>query len=77
MDQIEKFLNKLGKNDRAQLSAILKGLQVDSLPRNLDIKPLKGMKNYYRIRKGKIRIIYYKEKNVVGIVKIDFRKDVY
>ncbi|MCX7914121.1 MAG: hypothetical protein N2511_06005 [Thermodesulfovibrionales bacterium] len=47
---------------------------------NIDIKKLKGeWEGYYRIRKGKIRIILIidKENKVVFIDKIDYRGEIY
>lgn len=48
---------------------------------NIDLKAMKGnLENFYRIRKGKIRIIFeIKNDNtiIVNIVKIGFRGDVY
>ncbi|MCS7135164.1 MAG: type II toxin-antitoxin system RelE/ParE family toxin [Nitrososphaerota archaeon] len=47
---------------------------------NIDIKKLKGeWEGYYRIRKGKIRIILMidKENKVVFIDKIDYRGEIY
>ena len=48
---------------------------------NIDIKALKGnLRNYYRIRSGKIRIIFKIEMGIVYIVfveRIDFRGNVY
>ena len=40
-----------------------------------DIKPLAGHKNYFRIRKGKFRIIFYKSKEKIFIIKVLPRDD--
>ena len=44
-----------------------------------DIKKLKGseLRNYYRLRKGKFRGIFFIEKNNIFVIKIDKREDVY
>lgn len=48
---------------------------------NLDLKRLKGSyKNYFRIRKGKIRIIFRIEREeiiLVSVNNIDFRGSIY
>jgi len=45
---------------------------------NVDVKKLKGSwTGYYRIKKGKIRIIFDYKNKAVFIEKIDFRGDVY
>jgi len=49
---------------------------------NIDVKQLKGnFKNHYRVRMGKIRILFELENNEVKIIAIvndiDFRGDVY
>jgi mRNA interferase RelE/StbE len=44
-----------------------------------DIKKLKssGQRNYYRLRKGKYRAIFYIEKNNYNVVLIAKREEVY
>lgn len=48
---------------------------------NIDVKRLKGeYKNYFRIRKGKIRIVFKVVKEeifIVSVDNIDFRGEVY
>lgn len=48
-------------------------------PRNCDIKKFKGMGNISRLRKGKIRILYYIDKadNKIKILDIDIRGRIY
>ncbi len=47
----------------------------------MDIKALKGeYRGYFRIRKGKIRIVFSLKRNEISVAfirAIDFRKDVY
>ena len=57
VDKVQKALNKLSDKEREQIKKILN----DLLSRNLieyDIKKLKGREDIYRIRKGRVRIIY-------------------
>ena len=76
MDKIKKFLLKLTKKERALIKAILGDVLMLDL-QNYDVKPLKGYKGFYRLRKGDIRIIFTKEKNTAVIIDIDYRKDIY
>ena len=76
MDKIKKFLLKLTKKERALIKGILGDVLMLDL-QNYDVKPLKGYKGFYRLRKGDIRIIFTKEKNTAVIIDIDYRKDIY
>ena len=76
MDKIKKFLLKLTKKEMALIKAILGDVLMLDL-QNYDVKPLKGYKGFYRLRKGDIRIIFTKEKNTAVIIDIDYRKDIY
>lgn len=77
-----KNSNTLSKEKSTQLivKSIKKILLKEDI--NIDVKQLKGnFKNYYRVRVGKIRILFELENNEVKIVAIvndiDFRGDVY
>ena len=76
----EKFIERenIRGETREELSKFIKRTKDKDI--NVDVKKLKGLwAGYYRIRKGKIRIIFdvdYKNK-AVFIEKIDFRGDVY
>ncbi|MFP4082165.1 MAG: type II toxin-antitoxin system RelE family toxin [Candidatus Aminicenantes bacterium] len=52
---------------------------IEKLPFEGDRKKLKGrkVKNVFRLRIGKYRIIYSQQKDVIRIIKIDTRGDVY
>ena len=52
---------------------------IEKLPFEGDINKLKGKKtkNIFRLRIGKFRVIYLFEKEVIKIIKIDTRGDVY
>lgn len=52
---------------------------VERLPSEGDIKRFKGkrIRNIYRLRIGKFRIIFSLEKDVIKVIKIDTRGDVY
>jgi mRNA-degrading endonuclease RelE of RelBE toxin-antitoxin system len=76
MDKIKKFLLKLTKKERALILKVLKDVLTLNL-QNYDVKQLKGYKGFYRLRKGNIRIVFAKEKNMGIIIDIDYRKDIY
>jgi mRNA interferase RelE/StbE len=76
----KKELEQLDENLRNRIVKILEILQADPVPvRFYDVKKMVGVENTYRIRIGKIRIIYtviWKDK-VVVVSKIGFRGRVY
>ncbi len=76
MDKITKFLQKLQKKDLEIFLLLLekiKNLELDWL----DVKKLQGEKYLYRVRKGKIRIIFKKIDDKSTIINIDYRNKVY
>ncbi len=76
MDQTEKFIRKLRPSDRRRLMAVLEDLLLGNV-RNYDVRKLRGSGDFYRIRMGKIRIVFTKGDEGIVIVAVDFRKDVY
>jgi len=69
-----KYLQTLERNITRKIMEC-----VEKLPSEGDRKKLKGkkVKNIFRLRIGKYRVIYSLEKDVIKIVKIDTRGDVY
>ena len=57
MDKINKALKKLTAEERETAKAILAKIDKGSFG-DLNIKKLKGRQDIYRVRQGKIRIIY-------------------
>jgi mRNA-degrading endonuclease RelE of RelBE toxin-antitoxin system len=77
MDEIEKFLALLGKKERGILSGILNDVRSGNL-HGYNVKPFKGYKGFFRLRKGKIRIVFAKtEQGSNLIVNVAYRKDAY
>ncbi|MEK7576613.1 MAG: hypothetical protein AAB482_02865 [Patescibacteria group bacterium] len=74
MDKIEKFLKKLSSKERDSVQYIIEKILSDST-HDLDIKKLKGEQNFFRIRKGSIRIIFFKDNADIRIVFIGRRDD--
>jgi len=62
MDKIAKALKKLSAQENQIIKDILTGLKNKNL-QGLDIKKLKGNEDIFRVRKGKIRIMYRLLKN--------------
>ncbi|WP_456475127.1 type II toxin-antitoxin system RelE family toxin [Candidatus Pyrohabitans sp.] len=75
-----KFVSKLDSKDKDRLRKALLLLKGDPIPiKLLDVAKIKGEKNTYRIRVGKIRVLYevlWNDK-VILIKRVDFRKTVY
>ena len=76
MDQIEKFIRRLDKNLALKLMLVLQDVSNLKLA-NYDYKKMKGFQDLFRIRIGKIRIIFKKTKTHGQTVYIEFRGKVY
>jgi len=52
---------------------------IEKLPKEGDIKKLKGkkVKNIYRLRLGKFRIVFTLDKEIIKIIDINTRGDIY
>lgn len=72
MDKIEKLLKKIDKKQREKLFNIIKKL-LSKDAKGLDIKKIKNTE-FYRLRSGRFRIIFHKEKDIV-IDNIRFRDE--
>ncbi|RMF90516.1 MAG: type II toxin-antitoxin system RelE/ParE family toxin [Methanobacteriota archaeon] len=75
-----KFVSKLDKKEKQRLEKALLLLKEDPVPvKSLDVTKIKGEKNTYRIRAGRIRVLYevkWSEK-IILIKRVDLRKSVY
>jgi mRNA-degrading endonuclease RelE of RelBE toxin-antitoxin system len=69
-----KYLARCEKKTRAIIVEAIEGL-----PDKGDIRKLKGpvIKNAFRLRVGRYRVIYVCEEDLVRVVDIDTRGDVY
>jgi len=76
MDRIEKFLRKLEKKMTLQLMQVLTNIVLLKLAK-YDVKKMHGHENLFRIRLGKIRIIFKKEDQEGVTIDINFRGEVY
>lgn len=62
MNKLAKALEKLSTEERAQIKNILLKIKNNSLS-GLDLKKLKNCDDIFRVRKGKLRIIFRKQDN--------------
>lgn len=76
MDKIEKFLLRLKFKQRQLLLPIFEDIRALRLS-SYDVKPLKGYPGLFRLRKGKVRIIFAKGEGKGVVINIGFRKDIY
>jgi len=74
VDKIEKALQKLNQEERQTLKTVLCKLKSGDLE-NLDLKKLKGKENIFRVRKGKMRIIFCRRENSIEILSVERRSN--
>ncbi len=74
MNKLDKFLCKLDKKIRTVASVVVARITVGDLSA-LDIKKLKGSQNRYRVRVGRIRIVFDQTSKGNKIQDISFRDD--
>jgi len=74
MPSLKKLLSKFSAEERRILEPLIAAI-ISLNWRGLDVKKLKGYNNIFRVRKGKIRIIFIKEKNEIFIIAIDRRRE--
>jgi len=74
MDKIDKALNKLSQKERDKVKIIINKL-INNDFNNLDVCKLKNRSDIYRIKSGRIRIIYYLKNNNINILVIERRND--
>ena len=78
--EADKFIQKqdIREEVREELKKFFKKSKGENI--NIDVKKLSGVwAGYYRIRKGKLRIIFEvnKTEKILFVEKVDFRGDVY
>ena len=75
MDKIAKALNNLSPQERELIKSILLKIRANSLS-GFDLKKLKNCDNIFRVRKGKLRIIFKRQTNgQCFILAIERRSD--
>ena len=73
-DKIEKFLAKLSGRELLSVQAAIIDILNKDLA-HLDVKPLAGSRGTYRVRKGRIRIIFRMRNEEVKILAVANRDD--
>lgn len=75
-DKITKFINSLNEKIRKQLKTKLEDLKKSPFTMK-GVKKMEGTDGIYRLRMGKIRIVYKIAKNGIEIIDIDYRGNIY
>ena len=72
-DAIAKFVRKLTPAQRDLISELMLKIRCGDLA-GLDVKKMTGKRELYRVRKGKIRIVFDTDKRIIDI---NFRGNIY
>jgi len=77
LDKAERELSKLPKKDSNRIVESIDKLALNPFP--MGVKPVKGLKDHFRIRVGNYRLIYQvrQEVLVIVVVRIGHRREVY
>jgi mRNA-degrading endonuclease RelE of RelBE toxin-antitoxin system len=73
-DKIKKLLAKLTAQEREIVKLLILRIKLADT-RDLDIKQLKGHRDLFRVRKGRLRIVYRKTAKEFLVVRIDRRNE--
>lgn len=74
MNKIEKFLAKLNSDKREITMELIRKIVLGNL-QNLDVKKLKGSGEVFRVRSGRIRVLFVRKEIGYGILDVDNRDD--
>lgn len=74
VDRIDKALNKLSSKEQKTLKQVLQKI-VDGKLSGLDIKKLKGRQDIYRVRKGKMRVLFRKDGDEITVLAVERRSE--
>lgn len=73
-DKLQKFVNKLSPKDRELLKLLVLRIKLDDTS-GLDIKRLQGHADLFRLRKGRLRVVYRKSIDEFRVVHMAMRDD--
>lgn len=76
MDQIEKFLRKIDSKSALKLGKILEDVRALNI-KGYDLKKMEPKGVLYRLRSGKIRVVFQKENGIGVPIYIEFRGKVF
>ena len=74
VDRITKRLNKLSRKDRDAAELVLARVKRGEL-KALHVKKLRGSDNLFRVRKGRVRVIFAVQGKNYEIIDVDLRSD--
>lgn len=74
MDDNKKFISRLSPAERENIEEIISRILAHNTA-GLDIKKLRGYADIFRVRIGRVRIIYIQDTDDMRIVQISFRKE--
>jgi len=74
IDKIDKAINKLQDKEGYKIKLILNKLKKSDF-NNLDIKKLTNREDIFRVRKGQLRIIFYKKDKDICILSVERRSN--
>jgi len=74
VDKIQKVLDKLSLQEKEWIKSLLFKIKNNDLL-GLDLKKLKGHEDIFRVRKGKIRVIYRLQNGQIKLLAIERRND--
>ncbi len=72
MDRLEKALKKLSQKEKERIKKILEKIIQKDFD-DLDLVKLVGENDIFRVRKGNLRIIFYKKGDKIKILAIERR----
>jgi mRNA-degrading endonuclease RelE of RelBE toxin-antitoxin system len=73
-DKIKKALARLSAKDREIVKLLILRIKLNDTI-GLNISQLKGHVDLYRVKKGRLRIVFRKDSNEFKIIKIDLRNE--
>lgn len=73
MNKYLKFIQKLSVKDRKRILGIWQKIINKDLEK-FNVKKLFGFQDYYRVRVGKIRLVFKVEGNKNILINIDYRR---
>lgn len=75
MKSAKNYMKRLSAIDKKRLGLALIRLQLE--PPQGDIKPIKGMSNFFRVRVGDFRLVYSIVDGLIMVSNIGPRDDIY
>ncbi len=74
MPNLKKLLSEFNEQERKLIEGLIEAIILFKWDA-LDVKKLRGYQNVFRVRKGKIRIIFIRDKKDIFILSIDRRNE--